>query len=65
MPAGLWGEAWPQDQGINDSTSPARPPNSLQATAQPRAWADLGLQGKGSTALLKQKILGSEANASF
>lgn len=54
-------------KSLPEKASPARPQNPLQTTDQlgDKAWADLGLQEKGSTALQKHKVWGNEADASF
>lgn len=55
------------DLGTKSLPEKARPQNPLQTTSQlgDRAWADLGLQGKGSTALQKHKVWGNGVDASF
>lgn len=51
---------------LPERTSPASPQNPLQ-TGQPgdKAWADLGLQGKGNTALQKHEVWGNRVDTSF
>lgn len=54
-------------KSLPEKASPASPQNPLQTTNQlgNRAWANLGLQEKGSTALQKHKVWVNEADASF
>lgn len=55
------------NKGLPEKASPDSPQNLLQITRQPgdRAWADLALQEKGSTALQKHRVWGNEADAFF